>query len=78
MIEHITASGVSVNVHFQPLPLLTVFRDRGYIILDYPIAHDSYAREISLPIYPELDSAKINYIVNAVVSAYHSLSTGER
>jgi len=78
MIDHITATGVSVNVHFQPLPLLTVFRDRGYIILDYPIAHDSYAREISLPIYPELDSAKINYIVNAVVSAYHSLSTGER
>jgi len=75
MIDHITATGVSVNVHFQPLPLLTVFRDRGYTMSDYPVAYDSYAREISLPIYPELDSAKIEYIVNAVVSAYHLIHT---
>jgi len=71
MIDHITATGVSVNVHFQPLPLLTVFRDRGYVMSDYPVAYDSYSREISLPIYPELDSAKIEYIVNAVVNAFH-------
>ncbi len=71
MIDHITATGVSVNVHFQPLPLLTIFRDRGYLMSDYPIAYDSYAREISLPIYPELDSTKIDFIVKAVVSAYH-------
>jgi len=71
MIDHITTTGVSVNVHFQPLPLLTVFRDRGYVMSDYPVAYDSYAREISLPIYPELDSSKIDYIVNAVVSAYY-------
>lgn len=73
MIDHITATGVSVNVHFQPLPLLTVFRERGYTMSDYPVAYDSYAREISLPIYPELDSAKIIFIVDAVVSAYDSL-----
>lgn len=71
MIDHITATGVSVNVHFQPLPLLTVFRERGYVMSDYPVAYDSYAREISLPIYPELDSTKIEFIVNAVVNAYH-------
>lgn len=73
MIEHITQTGVSVNVHFQPLPILTVFRDRGYDIQDYPVAYDSYSREISLPIYPELDTPKIDYIVNAVVNAYQSL-----
>jgi dTDP-4-amino-4,6-dideoxygalactose transaminase len=73
MIEHITHAGVSVNVHFQPLPLLTVFCDRGYTMSDYPVAYDSYAREISLPIYPELATPKIDYIVNAVVNAYQSL-----
>jgi len=49
---------------------------------DYPIAFDSYSREISLPIYPELDSIKIDFIVNAVAAAYHlarhlPLSSGE-
>jgi len=82
MIEHITATGVSVNVHFQPLPLLTVFRERGFKMDDYPVAYDSYSREISLPIYPELDSIKIDFIVNAVAAAYHlarhlPLSSGE-
>lgn len=73
MIDKITASGVSVNVHFQPLPLLSVFRERGYSIYDYPIAYDSYSREISLPIYPELDDAKIKYIVEAVAKAYQAV-----
>lgn len=74
MIEKISATGVSVNVHFQPLPLLTVFRERGYKIEDYPDAYDSYSREISLPIYPELEQNKIDYIVRAVTQAYEQLS----
>jgi dTDP-4-amino-4,6-dideoxygalactose transaminase len=73
MIELISGTGVSVNVHFQPLPLLTVFKERGYQISEYPRAYDSYAREISLPIYPELDTAKLNYIVDAVVNAYQKV-----
>jgi dTDP-4-amino-4,6-dideoxygalactose transaminase len=73
MIERITEAGVSVNVHFQPLPLLTVFKERGYRIEDYPVAHACYANEISLPIYPGLDQEKIEYIVKAVVRAYKSL-----
>ncbi len=76
MIELITAEGVSVNVHFQPLPLLTVFKDRGYDIADYPIALDSYSREISMPVYPELDQSKLEYIVNAVVKAYQKVVNG--
>ncbi|HRG09901.1 MAG TPA: DegT/DnrJ/EryC1/StrS family aminotransferase [Cyclobacteriaceae bacterium] len=69
MIEIISERGVSVNVHFQPLPLLTVFKNMGYSINDYPNAFDNYSREISLPIYPGLES-KTDYIVDAVVQAY--------
>jgi len=73
MIEYITATGVSVNVHFQPLPLLTVFRERGYLMSDFPVAYDSYSREISLPIYPELDNTKIEFIVSSVAQAHQAL-----
>jgi dTDP-4-amino-4,6-dideoxygalactose transaminase len=76
IIELITQTGVSVNVHFQPLPLLTVFKDRGYSISLYPIAYDSYAREISLPIYPELDKEMIEYIVQQVVKSYQQVVNG--
>lgn len=73
IIDQITHKGVSVNVHFQPLPLLSVFRDRGYDISEFEIAYDSYAREISLPIYPELDTHKLDYILECVLNAYQQV-----
>ena len=69
MIELITTKGVSVNVHFQPLPLLTLFKSMGYSIADYPKSFNNYSREISLPIYPGLEE-KVEYIVNCVAEAY--------
>ena len=76
MIEEISLKEVSVNVHFQPLPLLTVFRETGFRIADYPVAYNSYAREISLPIYPGLDKTKLEYIIRSVASAYQSVVHG--
>lgn len=77
IITQIEARGVSVNVHFQPLPLLTVFREKGYHIEDYPSAYDSYSREISLPIYPQLDEAKIEFIVKTVQASYEEVIHAE-
>lgn len=74
MIDLITREGVSVNVHFQPLPLLTVFKEMGYKMDDYPMAYDNYSREISLPIYPELDEGKVSYIVQSIVKAYNAVA----
>lgn len=76
IIEAIMNQGVSVNVHFQPLPILTLFRERGYSIKDYPMAFNNYSREISLPIYPELDGEKINYIVKTLVESYKVIVNG--
>lgn len=57
---------VAVNVHFQPLPLLTAYKKRGYDISDYPIAYDHYENEISLPVYYDLDDDKVVIVINAV------------
>jgi dTDP-4-amino-4,6-dideoxygalactose transaminase len=70
IIEEITQKGVAVNVHFIPMPMLTVFKNLGYKIEDYPVAYDNYSREISLPIYPQLTNEQINYICEAVLSSY--------
>ena len=70
IIEEITTTGVSVNVHFIPLPMLTVFRELGYKMEYYPIAYDNYSREISLPIYPQLTSQQIDFICEVVYASY--------
>lgn len=70
IIEEITQKGVAVNVHFIPMPMLTVFKNLGYKIEDYPVAYDNYSREISLPIYPQLTDEQIEYICEAVLASY--------
>lgn len=78
MIEEIAKSGVAVNVHFIPMPMLTLFRDLGYNIEDFPCAFDNYSREISLPIYPQLTNEQVVYIVKSVTEAYSKISSGNK
>lgn len=69
IIDRIMEKGVAVNVHFIPMPMLTVFKDLGYRIENYPNAYKQYAREISLPIYPQLTDEQVNYIIKTVIEA---------
>ncbi len=69
IISRITAKGVSVNVHFIPLPMLTVFKNIGYDIDDYPQTYLQFANEISLPIYPQLTDEQAMYVCQAVIEA---------
>jgi len=66
IIQHIFDKDVSVNVHFQPLPLLTVYKNRGYKMTDYPVAWDNYQREISLPVYYDLTDQMLAIVIEAV------------
>ena len=73
IIASITQNQVAVNVHFIPLPMLTLFCDLGYRIDDYPQAFDNYSHEISLPCYPQLTSEQVQFVAKTVIDAYHSV-----
>lgn len=60
---------VSVNVHFQPLPILTAYKKRGYSIEDYPETWNKYSNEISLPVYYNLSDEDMATVLKAVVSS---------
>jgi dTDP-4-amino-4,6-dideoxygalactose transaminase len=73
MINEIAKQEVAVNVHFIPMPMLTFFKQQGYNIDDYPVAYDNFKREISLPIYPQLSNDQVQYVIEAVISAYEKV-----
>ena len=73
IIDEISKTGVAVNVHFIPMPMLTLFKDLGYDIKDFPRSFDNYSREISLPIYPQLSTEQVAYIILSVINAYNSI-----
>ena len=58
-----------MNVHFQPLPLLSAFKDKGYRVENYPISYDNYSREISLPVWYGLTDEMVDKVVTAVVES---------
>ena len=70
MISEISKNEVAVNVHFIPLPMLTLFRELGYKIEDYPQAFANYEHEISLPCYPQMTDEQVAFIVKTVIEAY--------
>ena len=69
IIRRINAKEVSVNVHFQPLPLLSFYSGLGYKMSDYPQAYDNYKCEISLPVYYDLTEEQMQTVANAVKEA---------
>ena len=74
MITEIARYEVAVNVHFVPLPMLTYYKELGYDINDYPRAYEHYAHEISLPVYPQLDDEKVEFVIKSVVNAYETIA----
>ncbi len=71
IIDEISDTGVAVNVHFIPMPMLTLFKNIGFKIEDYPVTFDNYSREISLPIYPQLSESEVSYVINSVQNSYN-------
>jgi dTDP-4-amino-4,6-dideoxygalactose transaminase len=62
IITKMEERGISTNVHYKPLPLLTAYKDLGFDIKDYPNAYHLFENEISLPIYSTLSDDEVDYI----------------
>jgi len=67
IMEKIFAGGVSVNVHFIPLPMLSFYSGLGYKIEDYPKTYQNYACEISLPVYYTLSDEEVKTVCQTVL-----------
>ena len=55
--------GISCNVHYKPLPLLTAYQNMGFKMEDYPNAYCFFENEVTLPLHGLLSDEYIDYIV---------------
>ena len=62
VIAELGENDIATNVHFQPLPLLTAYKNLGFKIEDYPNAYNQYKNEISLPLHDFLSEDDVKYI----------------
>ena len=64
-IKQLSNLGISTNVHYKPLPMMTAYKNLGYDIKNYPNSYDIYKNEITLPLHTLLSNSDINYIIKS-------------
>jgi dTDP-4-amino-4,6-dideoxygalactose transaminase len=66
-VDALMERGIGVSVHFIPLHIMPYYSQRyGLKERDYPVALQCYRETISLPIYPDLDDAKVERVMAEV------------
>jgi dTDP-4-amino-4,6-dideoxygalactose transaminase len=66
IIQKISDSGVSVNVHFIPVPMTSFYKSLGYDIHDYPVTYNMFSNEISLPVFYDLTTEQISTVIQTI------------
>lgn len=69
VIEDLDRGGVSANVHYKPLSLLTAYQALGHRPEDHPHAMSFYGTEVTLPLHLQLDEAQVDQVAEALTDA---------
>lgn len=76
IITKMAEKGVTTNVHYKPLPLLTAYKNLGFDIKDYPNAYAMFENEISLPLHTKLTNEEVEYICKELKEVLNDTKLG--
>ncbi len=66
-IERMKSYNIGTSVHFIPLHFHPFYQNAyGYQVEDFPTARGCFERIISLPIYPKMTEADVEYVIEVV------------
>ena len=75
--EYLTDAGVATLLNYpKALPFYPAYAYLEHKPGDFPIAYRNQARILSLPIYPEITDAMIEYVVGRIKKAFDHVSRG--
>ncbi len=70
LIEEMAKRGVTTNVHYKPLPLLSAYRNLGFEPADFPHAMAQFENEITLPLHTLLSNEDVVTVCRVFDEAY--------
>lgn len=74
IITKMAEEGISTNVHYKPLPLLSAYRNLGFQIADFPNAYAQFENEITLPLHTCLTDEQQEYVIEKFIDCVNSIS----
>ncbi|WAW14161.1 DegT/DnrJ/EryC1/StrS family aminotransferase [Peptostreptococcus equinus] len=63
IIIKLAEKGISTNVHYKPLPMMSAYKNMGWDIKNFPNAFDYYKNLVSLPLHTKLSDKDIEYVI---------------
>ena len=67
LAAHLGRRGVQTVISYPTaLPFLPAYRRFGHVPKDFPVAHASQSRILSLPIFPEMSAAQLGLVADAI------------
>ena len=60
IITEMLECGISCNVHYKPLPMMTAYRNMGWDIKDFPNAYHLYENAVTLPLHTVFSKIKVH------------------
>ena len=73
IMQKMREEGVSTNVHFMPIPMLSYYAGMGFNLKDFPEAKAMYENEISLPVFYNLSDTQQNRVIEVCKKAVKSV-----
>tara|TARA_B100000579_G_scaffold414287_1_gene407760 strand:- start:196 stop:1356 length:1161 start_codon:yes stop_codon:yes gene_type:complete len=60
--------GISLQVHYIPIHLQPYMKKKyGFKKGDFSLSEEFYKKEISLPIYPDLNNNELNFVIDSII-----------
>ena len=69
IIEKMAGNGISTNVHYKPMPMMTAYQKMSGDIEQYPNSYDYYHNLVSLPLHTLLSDEDVDYICECLKKA---------
>lgn len=63
IIVKMAERGVSCNVHYKPLPMMSAYKAMGWDIKDFPEAYNCFKNEITLPLNTKMTEEDVDYVI---------------
>ena len=73
LITRLAEQGVSTNVHYKPMPMMTAYKQLGWDIKDFPNTYDYYHNLITLPPHTRLTDDDVDYIIEKLTEVTKNL-----
>lgn len=73
--EYLRQKNILTQVHYIPVHTQPFYRERFTEETSLPLAEEYYARELSLPIFPNMTEEQLEYVVQTVLETFKNMKS---